>query len=1108
MHVLRRPELHAATVWLFLGALAAQAPLAAHAQGPTDGAIHGTLHDPAGKPAANTLIAVRPLDGASIRTTRTQPDGTFLLPHLAPGSYVLSVDAVPPLQPYPAQQLDVPLGDTLEVDLRFAPQAEAPFQRQAATPVNPVDAGSLAPAAATPDQDDDGLPSVHGLASTQNAVLLDGAEQTQSFASVPAGSGADPAPDPDSDSDSAEVSTGPANGLARGRHAGVAYIFSQSSVREFRVAGLGNSGQGSAQSYSAQFGRAAGAVLTTVSRSGTERVHGIAFFSLRSSALAAYDPLAIATTYANGVVQSAPVKPHDLRESYGIALGGPIPRTPLLFFYSLDQQRRGFPAISSPADPGFYSLTAIQQALLANRQVSPAKINAALSFLSSLTGSTPRRADQTINFGRIDWPRHARASLAAEYNGVRWNSPAGLLDAPVVARGRASLGSSTGSLDAAIVRVTSTFTPRTLNQARFGFLRDLQYETPQPPLAQEPAIAPGGLAPEVNIGPNGLLFGTPATLSQLAYPDERRLQLADTLTLTRGHHLIELGGDISFVHDLVATLPNPAGTFRYDSGVTKGFAGGLVDFITDFTYNVNTYPNGGCPTISAASHFFCFRTFSQSFGQSSVAFSTQESSAFIEDTWRPRRTLTLHAGARYEYTLLPVPLAPNPTLDAIFATRGATSVFPEDRRKLGPRASIAWEPLGAGRGTIRLGYGVFFGRLPGATIRSALSDTGLPSATSRIRIRPTTIVACPQAPSVGFGYPCAFNAPPTGVADAVTSAVVFARGFRLPSIQQGSVSLERSFRRTATLSATYVLNLDRQLPSSTDLNIAPSNQNATFRLQGGTGAAGVRDGETFIVPLYTARISPSFGPVTGILSNVNATYHGLVLAAASRPLRTVELRGTYIWSKAIDFGQALSATPRTDNQFDPFSNGYDKSLSSLNYPWALHLAAIWSPHPAFALNSLAAAARNWQFAPIVSARAGRPYSFDLSGGANLPGGHESINGSGGALYLPTVGRNTLRLPATVKVDLRAVRTFRATSRTQLLASAEAFNLLNHRNISSVAQRAYLVGTAAGGITPLVFQNAANIAAEGLNTQPFGTPTAASTGLTQQRQIQLSLRLQF
>ncbi len=465
-----------------------------------------------------------------------------------------------------------------------------------------------------------------------------------------------------------------------------------------------------------------------------------------------------------------------------------------------------------------------------------------------------------------------------------------------------------------------------------------------------------------------------------------------------------------------------------------------------------------------------------------------------------RRPLRVHPA--------PDPREPEPTLDSFFAPRAATSVFPEDRNNFGPRAALAWQPFGFGHGTVRLGYGLFFGRLPGATIRAALSDTAQPSATTRIRILLTAITACPQTPAQGFGYPCAFLARPSGVVAQTTSAVLFDHHFRLPVVQQGSLSLERSFGRAATLTAGYVFNLDRQLPTSTDLNIAPSTQRASFQLHGGTGAPGVQDGETFSLPLYTARLTPTFGPVTNILSDSNATYNALLLTAESEPAPSLHLRAHGTWSKAIDFGQSQSATPRTDGRLDPFTNGYDKGLSALNYPWAFHVTAVWTPQPRLANHFAAVLAHDWELAPILTARAGRPYTFDLAGGTRLPGGHESLNGSGGALYLPTVGRNTLRLPATTDLDLRLARGFLSERRVKLRASAEAFNLLNHRNISSVTQRAYLVGTAVAGVTPLVFQNAASIAAEGLNTRPFGTPNAASTSLNRERQLQLSLRLSF
>ena len=132
----------------------------------------------------------------------------------------------------------------------------------------------------------------------------------------------------------------------------------------------------------------------------------------------------------------------------------------------------------------------------------------------------------------------------------------------------------------------------------------------------------------------------------------------------------------------------------------------------------------------------------------------------------------------------------------------------------------------------------------------------------------------------------------------------------------------------------------------------------------------------------------------------------------------------------------------------------------------------------------------------------------------MAGGHESLNGSGGATYLPTVGRNTLRLPMRSKLDLRASRevSFRRgkDSGWGLELRADAFNVLNTVSLSRVETRAFLVGDAGsvGGMTPLVFQDAAAVAAEGISTPAFGTPLSSTTGLSRERTVELGLRVRF
>jgi hypothetical protein len=1098
----------------------------ASAQTSVDGAIRGIAVDQAAAAVANAIVRAEDASRGLVFPGSCDAHGNFLLAHLPAGNYAVTISA-PGFASLVLDRVTVEVGSTAELMVRLkvagvktlvtvtddAGDGIAAVEQPAGAAIASVVAGSeldalpvngrrwqsfsLLTPAANMDEQGDGLLSFRGLAVTQNSTSVDGANDDQSFGAV--ARGAESVSDSESDEETGAEPGGARRSAASWRRSGAAYTFSQAAVREFRV---------STQNYSALYGHGAGGTIATVSKSGTNELHGTGFYLARTSAWDATNPFSIATRFHDGTITSEAVKPSDLRQQFGGTIGGAAIRDRLFYFYAFDQQRRGFPAISSPGDPAFYSLTATQRALLANRGVTPSKINAALNYLDSLTGRVERRDDQTINFAKLDWQLSARHRVSVQYNRTRSGLPAGLRGAPVVDRGRASLGSGYTKIDAAAARWMWTPSAHFTNELRLAYGRNFQYEQAQMPLAQEPAIGPGGYAPEIAIGQNGLTFGTPAGVGRRAYPDERRWQVADIASWSFGHHLLQAGMDLSAVHDEISALNNTVGTFHYDSGMTSGHAGGLVDWITDYTFNVNAYPNGACPSINSTIHYFCFQSFTQSFGQQSVAFSTQEWAGFVEDSWRPRANLTVNAGLRYEYELLPLPQQPNAALDAVFRDRGATSIFPEDRNNFGPRVGAAWAPFGAGRGVVRVGYGVFYGRVPGATVRSALISTAQSSSATHVRITPTTITNCPQVANQGFGYVCTYmSAPPAAVA-STTSATVFSRRFRTPMVQQGTLAIERGVGAGIVASATYLMNIDRQLPGSVDINVAPATGTKSFRLQGGTGVPGVRDGDTFALPLYTGRVSDNYGPVTAITSNVGASYNALALEARKRSRRGLEFRVAWTWSKALDQGQMAGATPTLNAQLDPFTIAYDKGLSRLNFPHKVVVGAVWEPKVRTQERWLARMANGWTGSGVFYETSGRPYSYEIFGGTRLTGGRESINGSGGAVYLPTVGRNTLRLPDTARVDLRVGRLVRVGERVRVRGTVEAFNVANRVNYSGVEQRAFLVGTPVAGVTPLIFQDAATVAAEGLNTRPFGSYTAAATGVARERQVQMGLRVEF
>jgi hypothetical protein len=1090
----------------------------ARAQGPVDAALRGRIVDARGKGVAGVELRVAATDGHGQREIVSGADGGFYLLRVAPGGYTVSVASGhgPEVSLAAGELRDAELVLGADGSLRLQTAADAggaaevgedalrrlPLWDSMWETVGELDSQNVAATPATRaeedvlsgDEGDDGSAgrdaidtgsaatglSVAGLAPIQNQSTVDGLSQQQSFRSGPRGAAGD------------------------GARGGSSYA--AGAIRSLRL---------QSHELSAQYG-AAGGGWNVVTQPAERGSHGSAFFLAEESAWAAANPFSVATHYSSGVVTSAVVKPDGRSFHAGVSLGSSLGRRVGLFG-SVEAQRRQGSIVSTPEYPSFFALTASQTALLGTRGVSPAATEAALNYLDSLTGTIASDATRFLGFARLDLALTKRDALTLSFSGHRSSAPAGAAlgqasDA-VVARGRGSVGGSSVAVEVGAGRWLHTFSPRWNVELRGQVAHELDDETPHAPLPQEPAIGPDGLAPQVSIAPDGFSYGTPASLGRSAYPDELRVESAAAVQVRVGKSLITAGGDWSRLHDRIAALIDGDGAFLYDSGTTGGRAGGLVDWVTDFTFNVNAYPNGGCPSIFATVHDFCFRTYTQSFGPQQTEFVTQEFAGFAEANLRLRRDLTVDLGARYDYTLLPLPQVSNPTLDADLtalglANGGVTATFPEDRNNVGPRVSAAWSPArknGTRLFTMHVGYGAFYGRVPGATVRAALTDTALPQTTTHIRITPTTETQCPQVTtaSQAFGYPCAYTtAPPAAVAQT-SSATVFSSRFRMPAVERASFDLERGFGRL-TLRAGYSMTLATQLPQSVDLNLAPSTVLGSFVLQGGDGRVGVRDGETFIVPLYTARRISQYGPVTALVSHANATYNAGTLEARWRG-RGLEVRGGYTFSKAMDYGPQGSAIPRLNGQFDPVVDGYDKGLSTLNFPQR------FSGELQYASGSKRGAVlRGWRVAAIGVAGSGAPYSYGIFGGTRLSGGHESINGSGGATYLPTIGRNTLRLPARGRVDLRVGREFGWGGRVRVEAFAEVFNLLNSRSVSRVETRAFLVGIPAtsGAPTPLIFQDAATVAAEGVNTPAFGQPTSSTTGLSRERQVELGAKLRF
>src|SRR5262249_11605011 len=154
---------------------------------------------------------------------------------------------------------------------------------------------------------------------------------------------------------------------------------------------------------------------------------------------------------------------------------------------------------------------------------------------------------------------------------------------------------------------------------------------------------------------------------------------------------------------------------------------------------------------------------------------------------------------------------------------------------------------------------------------------------------------------------------------------------------------------------------------------------------------------------------------------------------------------------------------------------------------------------------LKALAEGWQVTGIFNAQSGEPYSALVS---------SDLNGDGNSRTdrAPGFGRNTFNMPAIIAFDPRVSRTIRFSERARLQLIAEAFNVLNHQNITGVRNTFFAFGSTVGptacsaGVAPCLLPQ--TVGTVGVNA--FGIPSSANVNGQGNvgRVLQLAAKISF
>lgn len=1051
-------------------------------QGQTStGEIDITVQDPTGAVIPKVDITITGSQTGNLaRTLSTNASGLAAAPLLQPGTYDVVV-SMTGFEKLVHRGVVLHVGDVLNLRLTLTPGStteqvtvvgQTPLLEEKSNTLgqvmetrqmvqlplngrNYLDLGRLAAGAVPSQGSRDQTFSAYGNGGLQNAFLLDGARNENYLRGL--------------DNRSRDMLRPPLD-----------------AVSEFQV---------QTSNYSAEFGASAGAVISAITKNGTNEIHGSVYDFLRNDHLDAADFFAKSN------------KPLLVQNQYGASAGGPIIRDRAWIFGAYEgthirSEAAGLATVPTAAmQQGNFGSTAVFDPLSTApnpngsgyiRTQFPGNVIPASRFdkigqqlvgyyplpnqsgtANNYAANVPNLQDNHNMVVRGDVQLSAKDSIFVRGSVTRFTQNAfTTLPAPAqdpVARDIPSEGIGVG--------YTRTFTATLVNELRFSWTRLTINNDEITPLNE---LVDGTLDPSIKHGtPTFNVTGFAAIGAQPGCCGNSPLQkssgvwdTSDNVSKSFGRHQLKFGADIQVIRPATYAALSGRGSFGFNGVFTQDpqnrskTGSPLADLLLG---DANTLTTGTVAQSVERGHYDGF---------------------YFQDQWTVTPSLTLNLGVRYELffpftetnnRMGNLILDPGDPLygQLILAGNSAkpAGLLSLDKNNWAPRVGFAWRVPGLKNTVIRSSYGVFYAQDQGNGVTIRMTNNPPFFGYGGV-----TITSDQLNPSSGYVLSSGALAPrPAPIApsqfvlnpSATSSLNSWFGRYTTPYVQEWNFAIQRQLPWNMVWETSYVGNAGVHLWGSYAANQPLTN---------GPGSPTTRR------PLAQYTIAP----VTAYTPWNRSTYEGISSRLEKRFAQGLSFVASFTYGRAIDMQNAALDACDGCEAGDGVQNAYNRAAqkgpSDNNVPLRFVFGGTWDlpfgPGRTLVKEGwISHVVGLWQLSGIYQVQNGLPFTTTLSfDNANAGNNSWPNRVCSGSLSNPTVsrwfdtscfvapaqyqfgneGRNVLTGPGRNNLDFGLHRSFTLPFREGMALEfrAEAFNLFNHPQFAFPGST---IGTATAGV---------------------------------------------